>query len=207
MSAARNLLEALISFYEVTGRAGGPGGNPDGDPGAGTMLDRALPHLRRAEAAALSPRTLPVSALLAPALAALDTPLAAALREAAALYRWRQNPNYTAASMGAAFMAGYGYVEIAGPKDALFRAADIRAGLLVLGPSVHYPQHAHPAEEVYHPLTVGDWRRGDEDWRRVPAGHAIRHAPMVSHETRAGGQTLLALYCWIGDAITEARLS
>lgn len=197
MSAAHNLLDALIAFYETT-RAG--------DPGAGTVIDRALPHLRRAEAATVPPRTLPVSAQLAPALAALDTPLATTLRAAAALYRWRQNPNYTAASMGAAFMAGYGYVEVVGPKDALFLASDVRAGLLVLGPGIHYPVHAHPAEEVYHPLTVGDWRRGTEDWRAVAPGQAIHHAPLVPHETRAGNQALLALYCWTGDAATEARL-
>ncbi len=35
--------------------------------------------------------------------------------------------------MGAAFMAGYGYVEFAGPKEALFHAPDIRVGLLLLG--------------------------------------------------------------------------
>ena len=200
MSSAQTLLVALIVFYETADRRD--------DPGAGTMIDRALPHLRRAEAATLPPRTLPVSVLLAPALAALDTPLAAALRDAAALYHWRQNPNYTAATMGAAFMAAYGYVEIAGPKDALFHATAIRCGLLVLGPGLHYPMHAHPAEEVYHPLTEGGgWRRGAEGWRQVPAGRAIHHAPMVPHETKAGAATLLALYCWIGDTTTEARIA
>jgi len=110
--------------------------------------------------------------------------------------------------MGAAFMAGYGYVEFAGPKEALFHAPDIRVGLLLLGPRLHYPPHAHPAEEIYHPLTDGGlWRRGQEDWRTVPAGHAIHHPPMMVHETKADDSTLLALYCWRGNTVTEAQLT
>ena len=200
MSPARALLDALIAFYD------GPGRN--GDAGAAAALDRALPALRRSEAAAVEPRALPVADLLLPALARLKTPLAHALRGAAPLFRWRQNPNYNAANMGAEFMAGYGYVEFAGPKEALFHAPEIRVGLLALGPGRHYPPHAHPAEEVYHPLTLGgDWRRGDESWRGVAAGFAIHHPPMIAHETRAGPGALLALYCWAGDTTTEARLS
>ena len=89
--------------------------------------------------------------------------------------------------MGAGFMAGYGYVEFAGPKEALFHAAAIRIGLLVLGPNRHYPAHAHPAEEIYHPLTAGgEWRRGEEPWRSVDAGSAIHHPPMMAHETQSG---------------------
>jgi hypothetical protein len=137
----------------------------------------------------------------------VEPALADPLRAAAPLFQWRQNPNYTAATAGAAFVAGYGYVEFAGPKAALFHAPAIRCGLLMLGPGIHYPPHAHPAEEVYHPLTLGDWRCGDDGWRRVPMGRAIHHAPMVPHETKAGARPLLALYCWTGDTTTEARIA
>ncbi len=199
MAPAQALLGALVAFYEGPGRLG--------DPGAAPVLAHSLPALRDAAPVSVAPRALPVADLLLPALTRLDGPLATALRDAAPLYRWRQNPNYNAANTGAGFMAGYGYVEFAGPKEALFHAPDIRVGLLVLGPGLHYPTHAHPAEEVYHPLTAGgDWRRGDEDWRRVAAGSAIHHPPMIAHETRAGADTLLALYCWAGDTATEARL-
>ena len=51
------------------------------------------------------------------------------------------------------------------------------------------------------------WRRGDEEWRIVPPGTAIHHAPLMPHETRAGERTLLALYCWRGDTTTEAVLT
>lgn len=200
MSPARALLDALIAFYEGPGRSG--------DAGAAAMLARSLPALRDATPVAIAPRALPVADLLPPALLPLETPLAGALRDAMPLYRWRQNPNYSAANMGAGFMAGYGYVEFAGPTEALFHAPEIRVGLLVLGPNRHYPPHTHPAEEVYHPLTAGgDWRRGAEAWRRVAPGSAIHHPPMIAHETRAGAHTLLALYCWAGDTAVEARLS
>jgi hypothetical protein len=200
MMPAETLLARVTEFY------GGPG--RDGDAGAAAVLDRALAALPAAIPVDLEPRHLPVAELLPGALPACPVPLALALAAAAPTFRWRQNPNYSAANMGAEFMAGYGYAEFAGPKEALFLSERIRVGLLVLGPGLHYPPHAHPAEEVYHPLTPGGrWRRAPEDWRDVASGRAIHHAPLVEHETRAGAQTLLALYCWAGDTATEAKLS
>jgi hypothetical protein len=197
---ARALLDAVTAFY------GGIGDG--GDPGVVPMQGTVLAGLRRATASApaLAPHAVAASALLNAALP--KTAFGAAIAEAEPLFRWRQNPNYTTANMGADFMAGYGYVEFAGPKEALFHAPDIRVGLLLLGPGLHYPLHAHPAEEIYHPLTDGGlWRRGQEDWRSVPAGHAIHHPPMMPHETKAPDRTLLALYCWRGNTVTEARLT
>ena len=195
---ARALLDAVIAFYDGQGRTG--------DPGAGTMLDAVRSDLAAAAPIASATRAITASALLCDALPA--STLGKAIAQAASLFRWRQNPNYTAASMGAAFMAGYGYVEFAGPKEALFHAPDIRVGLLLLGPRLHYPAHAHPAEEIYHPLTEGGlWRRGQENWRTVPAGRAIHHPSMVVHETKSAESTLLALYCWRGNTVTEAQLT
>jgi len=176
--------------------------------GAALMLDAVCAELARTLPfdPSPAPHVIAASALLTQALRA--APLDAAIGGAATLFRWRQNPNYTEANMGAAFMAGYGYVEFAGPKDALFYAPGIRVGILLLGPGLHYPPHAHPAEEIYHPLTDGGlWRRGEEEWRTIPAGAAIHHAPMIAHETKATDRTLLALYCWRGDTVTEARLT
>jgi hypothetical protein len=198
---AQALLDTVIAFYAAAGDAG--------DAGAGAMLVAVRAGLLRAGPAPSAPRTVEASALLPAALGASPiSHVAFAIAGAIPLFHWRQNPNYNAANMGAAFMAGYGYVEFAGPKDALFHVPDIRVGLLLLGPGMHYPLHAHPAEEIYHPLTQGGlWRRGEEAWRVVPAGNAIHHAPMVPHETKAADRTLLALYCWRGDTATEAQLT
>jgi hypothetical protein len=195
---ARALLDAIIAFYEGPGRSG--------DTRADRMLDQVCEALGRATPLTLNPHTIPASRLLDEALR--TTPLSAVIAATAHLFRWRQNPNYNAANMGADFMAGYGYVEFAGPRDALFHAPEIRAGFLLLGPGLHYPLHAHPAEEIYHPLTEGSlWRCGDEEWRSVPSSTAIHHPPLMPHETKAGNRTLLALYCWRGDTATEARLT
>ena len=114
---ARALLDAVIAFYDGPGRAG--------DAGADAMLD-AVRRFACGYAASITrpPRAIAASALLRAAL-----PHSRSLRRydrsgSALLFRWRQNPNYTAANMGAAFMAGYGYVEFAGPKEALFDAPD-----------------------------------------------------------------------------------
>jgi quercetin dioxygenase-like cupin family protein len=195
---ARLLLDAVIAFYDGPGRIG--------DEDADAMLNAVRAGLAAATASKAAPRAIAASALLDDALP--RSAFGAAIAQAAPLFHWRQNPNYTVANMSAAFMAGYGYVEFAGPQEALFHAPDIRVGLLLLGPGLHYPAHAHPAEEIYHPLTDGGlWRRGEEDWRTVPAGHAIHHPPMIVHETKATGSTLLALYCWRGDTATEAQLT
>jgi Dimethlysulfonioproprionate lyase len=195
---ARALLDAVIAFYDGQGRTG--------DDGAVPMLEAVCADLKRAASSPPSSRMIAASTLLDDALP--GTALGTAIARAAPLFRWRQNPNYNAANMDAAFMAGYGYVEFAGPKDALFHAPDIRVGVLLLSPRLHYPPHAHPAEEIYHPLTEGGlWRRGQEDWRTVPAGRAIHHPPMLVHETQSGESTLLALYCWRGNTVTEAQLT
>jgi hypothetical protein len=195
---AQALLQAITAFYESAAAAA--------DDGTGPMLAEVRAALAAATPLPLAPRTIPAAALLDSALSPKG--LEAAIARASHLFRWRQNPNYTAAAMGAAFMAGYGYVEFAGPKEALFHAPGVRVGFLVLGPGVHYPPHAHPAEEIYHPLTDGGlWRRGGEAWRTAPAGHAIHHPPMIAHETKAGESTLLALYAWRGDTMTEATLT
>jgi len=194
---ARVLLDAVIAFYGAQARSDDPIGKMLRDVCSGLAAATPLPP---------APRLIPAAALLIDALP--RTAFGAAIAKATPLFAWRQNPNYSAASMGEAFMAGYGYVEFAGPKEALFHAPDIRVGLLLLGPHVHYPAHAHPAEEIYHPLTErGLWRRGQEDWRIVPAGRAIHHPPMIVHETKATESTLLALYCWRGNTVTEAQLT
>jgi quercetin dioxygenase-like cupin family protein len=203
--AVRRLLTAVLDFYRE---------HPRENDEASAMLEAIRVELGPCvhQEPTVAPRAVSSASLLPDALTLVQSrrcqALAAAIHEAAPLFHWRQNPNYNAANMGTVFMAGYGYVEFAGPKDALFHAPDIRVGLLLLGPQLHYPPHAHPAEEIYHPLTDnGLWRRGQEDWRTVRAGHVIHHPPMLVHETKSAESTLLALYCWRGNTMTEAQLT
>jgi uncharacterized RmlC-like cupin family protein len=134
---------------------------------------------------------------------------AAALRQLTPSLRWRQNPNYRQAPPSDDFLANYGYVEICGSYGLV--AAEIRFGVLVLGPGTCYPPHRHPAEEIYIPLGYGSWQRGEADvtadhWVEQPAGKIIHHPPFVPHATRGLDHALAAIYLWRGDLATEAKL-
>ena len=135
--------------------------------------------------------------------------IAAALRLLTPSLRWRQNPNYRQSPPSENFLANYGYAELCGSYGLI--EAEIRFGVLILGPGTCYPSHRHPAEEIYVPLGRGEWQRGEADveadrWVEQPAGQVIHHPPFVPHATRGLQQPLAALYLWRGDLATEAKL-
>jgi quercetin dioxygenase-like cupin family protein len=120
---------------------------------------------------------------------------------------WLQNPNYTADTIGRAFLESYGYVELVGPGRPVESDAFL-IGFLLLGPGTLYPYHGHQAAEVYHVVAgTAEWWREDQEWTTRPPGAAIAHAPGVRHAMRARDEPLLALYCWQGEIATAARLS
>ena len=120
---------------------------------------------------------------------------------------WLQNPNYSVASLGPGYVDRYGYVELIGPGRPV-ESRDLLVGLLLLGPEMHYPDHAHPAEEIYHVVAGhADWWREDEGWRRKAPGAVIHHAPMMRHAMRTTEEPLLALYCWTGKVEVYATMT
>ncbi len=165
--------------------------------------------------AAAVPFGLPVCRFWAPSLDTSDAraPLAGMIHALQALgpwLVWTQNPNYRRAPPSADFLDRYGYAVIAGPAEgppALIGHAALALGVLLLGPRTHYPQHRHPATEIYVPLNAGEWWRGDGPWRSEPPGAVIHHGSEVAHATRAGDGPLLAIYLWSGDLGTHARLT
>lgn len=140
-------------------------------------------------------------------LAAEAAPAAvtAALREASPAFHWRQNPNYLA-TLDRAYLSGYGFTEFVGEVAPLAQDG-LRLGLLLIGPDRHYPEHNHPAEEIYLPLTPASWWRAGEDWRNVPPGQVIHHAPWRVHATKTGKTPLIALYAWLGEVARNAELT
>ncbi|GAB4184896.1 MAG: hypothetical protein OHK0024_25070 [Thalassobaculales bacterium] len=162
-------------------------------------------------AAAEQPSRLGLLRWLPAVEAAATTPAMQPVREAFLAYApaaaWRQNPGYSAATMGEAFMDGYGYVEPLGPGRAV-DCAELRIGLLVLGPQLLYPDHAHPAEEIYH-VVAGSarWWREGEGWAVHGPGAMIHHPPGIRHAMETAGPPLLALYCWGGQVQPHARLT
>jgi hypothetical protein len=138
--------------------------------------------------------------------ALIDRELADALDRLSPAFTWRQNPNYVRRPPSRDFLPGYGYAVIAGPGGLV--PAGMAMGVLLLGPGILYPAHAHPAEEVY--LVLDDasrWWRDGADWQSGLGGVAIHHPPNLAHAMQAGSVPLCALYLWRGDLATHAALT
>lgn len=119
-----------------------------------------------------------------------------ALQEAAPSLRWQQT--YGVGDFGADFLHGYGWSEFIGLRGPI-PSTQIACGVLLLGPHIIYPAHAHAAEEVYLPIFgQAEWQQGDGALTRVPVGQPIHHAPWVPHAMRVGAEPLAALYLWRG---------
>jgi hypothetical protein len=179
-------------------------------PGERTVYDALLGALAR-------PSTQRPARLEKPAVALLPAALAAArqspLAELAAAFgalepslAWTQNPNYSDAKLGAGYMAGYAYADVVGPRG-LIASDTVAMGALLLGPGRLYPDHTHPATELYHVLSgTADWSRDGGDFAAQPPGRRIFHPPWMRHAMRVGEETLFAWYGWVGDVRVAADL-
>lgn len=155
------------------------------------------------------PQGLPVLAHLPPCIGEtmlLDPDIAAALASVEDALHWRQTPAYTDERLGAGFTANYGWAQVIGPHG-FFAGDDLLLGFLLLGPERHYPDHYHPAPELYWTLTSGSlWSRDGGPFEEAAQGATIWHPPMTVHATRTAASPLLALWCWTRDTATSARL-
>jgi hypothetical protein len=120
-----------------------------------------------------------------------------------------QNLNYVAAEPADGFLARYGYAVIAGPHSgpaALVEHRGLAFGVLLLGPHTTYPTHLHPASELYLPLGRARWSVHGGPLVERPPGAPIVHRSCEPHETRTAETPLAALYVWLGDLETAARV-
>ena len=211
---AQHLAVFLADLARLVEGAAAGGGSAAADCRRFAELVREL-HSEAAEAPSAVPFGLPVCRYWAPALemSAGEEPLAGVVHALQALgpwLAWVQNPNYRRSPPSADFLDRYGYAVIAGPAagpPALVGHGALALGVLLLGPRTHYPQHRHPATELYLPLNAGEWWLGEGTWRSEPAGAVIHHGSGVTHATRAGEAPLLAIYLWSGDLGTHAQLT
>jgi hypothetical protein len=120
-------------------------------------------------------------------------------------FHWQQNEAYRQ-QLGADFYDQYGYCNVVGPKG-FFSSPDFSLGFLLLGPRCHYPEHSHPARELYVPIS-GEalWSRANGPYKSVKVGAPILHRSYEIHAMRTTGSSLLALYLWLGDISTGASL-
>ncbi len=185
--------------------------NNAGDDGVAETLQRLAqqdvsaaaartPHATRLPACRFLPDVVSASLLSAPdvaaALAALEEDL-----------NWRQNPNYSDEAMGQpGYMNNYAYAEVIGPHG-VYPGDDFLLGLFLLGPGLKYPNHAHPAPELYWILSgQSEWRMRDEPFEPREPGETIWHEPFVPHATNTGATPMLAAYAWTRDVRHAALL-
>ncbi len=153
----------------------------------------------------VEPRSQPVLRYLPSALGLGDTttaPICALINQLNPSLQWRRNSSYADAD----FLDGYAYCELVGPSGHR-RNRGLALGLLLLGPHVTYPAHAHPAAEIYTVIAGrAQWQQGDRVWRTRAPADTIRHASMEPHAMRTTDEPLLAAYLWQDHLDEPARL-
>jgi len=154
-----------------------------------------------------APRLIPVTADLDTAITTAERQrawrLAPNMRGLRRALRWVQNANY---SGQAGFLRNYGFSLVVGPGG-LMESDALSLGFLLLTPGFHYPAHAHPAVEIYVPLTgPAQWYRDGEGWVERAPPDVIVHSSGQVHAMQAGETPLLAIWLWLGDLATQARL-
>ena len=96
------------------------------------------------------------------------------------------------------------WTEIVGPGR-YWHSDHVCLGLTLIAPGHHYPEHHHPAVELYTLVTgESDWTLDGLTTRRGP-GARILHESGAIHAMRSLGSPLLALYSWTGDVRSPSR--
>ena len=92
------------------------------------------------------------------------------------------------------------FAESVGP-EAPFRSDTVCLGVTLIAPRTLYPEHRHPAIELYHVLSgTAAWSAGGSS-RVVPPGSFVLHPSGVVHAMRTDEEPLLAVYTWTGEDV------
>lgn len=93
-----------------------------------------------------------------------------------------------------------GWAELIGP-EAPYMSDDFCLGFTLISPYTLYPEHRHPAIELYKVLSgTAEWTLEGVTSKRVP-GEVILHPSNKIHKMQTYDQTLLALYIWSGNDV------
>ncbi len=129
---------------------------------------------------------------------AVDGSLLSAAVDAFTAVHWTEF--YGLDEWSAGFLDRFANGEGVGPDGPAWNDTVI-VGLYLFGPRLHYPRHAHPAEEFYIPL-VGDatFEVGlDQPAAERSPGDVVIHPANVSHSIRTGRLPSFGIYGWRGD--------
>jgi hypothetical protein len=92
------------------------------------------------------------------------------------------------------------FAEMIGPK-APFHSESVCLGLTLIGPETLYPDHRHPAIELYYVAAgLATWTL-DGISRDQPPGAYILHPSQAVHAMRTHAEPLLAIYSWSGSDV------
>ncbi len=124
-----------------------------------------------------------------------------AVADAAPTARWKQT--YTEAEVGRAYLDAYGWFELLGPEGH-FHAPDLRAFVGYWGPGLRYPEHSHPASEIYAVLSGGAVFEieGRAPFKARP-GDTVEMPPGARHAMQIGDAGLLVFALWRGDGLSQ----
>ena len=125
--------------------------------------------------------------------------LLAALRPVAYDLPWRYS--YAKREDAPGLEENIAFAEIIGP-EAPFQSDRVCLGLTLVGPEMLYPEHAHPAVELYYVAAgTATWIANDIPSLQPP-GAFILHPSQVVHAMQTHRGPLLAVYAWSGDDVT-----
>tara|TARA_B110000879_G_C10881460_1_gene396964 strand:+ start:24 stop:608 length:585 start_codon:yes stop_codon:yes gene_type:complete len=89
--------------------------------------------------------------------------------------------------------------EFIGPNG-IFENPNVRIGLLLQSPEIHYPRHWHTAEELYYIISgTAKWATDDEKENPHAPGSFVHHMSTQKHKVTTCSKPLLALWGWTGD--------
>ena len=92
-----------------------------------------------------------------------------------------------------AFRDSHANAVILGPGGLEVRT-DVWVGVTVMAPGVQYVDHDHAPEEVYLPLSPGEWWNAKMDWTDPGPAGCIYNPPGIRHAMRSGDGPFLALW-------------
>jgi hypothetical protein len=91
------------------------------------------------------------------------------------------------------------FAELIGPDGMIYNDC-LRVGIFLQGANVHYPSHAHPAQELYY-LAQGKsgWAVDDLPLTARSIGEFIFHESMRPHRMQTYSEPMLAIWVWHGE--------
>lgn len=137
----------------------------------------------------------------------IDPTLAAAIAAATGDLTWITYDAYPPDQIGPHFARSHAFCSLIGAA-APWTASDFDLGLFLVAPGILYRDHAHPAPELYLPLTGPHrWRfTPDGVFRTLPALQPVWNPALKPHATLTGALPFLSLFAWTRDVDQPAHV-